>query len=705
MRNAKNFMGRTVLVCGVALTLTAIPVRAWPHLNQGTQYQSQSQNDQNRNDNYQDRNDNDGARQDVANFDRFLDTHPAIEQDLESNPSLVNDANYLEARPELQAYLNAHVQIRAQLQENPNRVIRQESRFEGRQADRDEARGQRPNPDLNQREVGRMDQFFDDHPGVEQQLQQNPSLINDANFLAQHPDLQTFVNAHPRVRAEFAENPSYFMQRENRYEGSEADRDRTNGGAAASGSVRTNGQANGQMNGQQSANAQANAGARAQEDARADANGNADLNEREVGRMDQFFDDHPKIESDLTKNPSLINDNKFLDRNRDLRAFLSEHPQIRAEFAENPNYFMHREDRFEGSAADRDRMSGSARANGQVNGQANGQMNGQGSATAQENARGANPNPDLNQQQVGLTDQFFDDHPKIEKQLEKNPSLINNDKFVNHNRDLSRFLNEHPEVREEFAGNPNYFMHRENRFEGTARDRNADRDRMNGSARANGQANGQVNGQGSATAQENADQANPNPDLNRQQVGLMDQFLDDHAGIEKQLEKNPSLINNDKYVDNHKDLDRFLSQHPEVREEFAENPNYFMHRENRFEGTARDRNADRDADRGTYPDRDNDRDAADMHKFLEKHKDVAKDLDRDPGRASDERYLSHHKDLRRFFDQHEHARAEFARNPHNFMNREHRFDRDNDHRLENRQMDKNRNKNLKNRENLDRRNQ
>src|SRR5690348_17030510 len=179
MRNAKNFMGRTVLVCGVALTLTAIPVRAWPHQNQTPQYQNQNnqnQNDQDRNDNDQGQNDNGAARQDndartpdVANFDRFLDAHPAIEQDLESNPSLVNDANYLESRPELQAYLSAHVQIRAQLQENPNRVIRQESRFEGRQADRDEARGQNPNPDLNQREAGRMDQFFDDHPDVEQQ--------------------------------------------------------------------------------------------------------------------------------------------------------------------------------------------------------------------------------------------------------------------------------------------------------------------------------------------------------------------------------------------------------------------------------------------------------------------------------------------------------------------------------------------------------
>jgi len=103
-----------------------------------------------------------------------------------------------------------------------------------------------------------MDQWLDEHPDVEQQLQQNPALINDSNFLAQHQGLQAFLNDHPRIREEFTENPSYFMQRENQFEGTGADRDRmrTNAGVAP-------------------------------------ANPNPDLNQREVGRMDQFFDDHP----------------------------------------------------------------------------------------------------------------------------------------------------------------------------------------------------------------------------------------------------------------------------------------------------------------------------------------------------------------------------------------------------------------------------
>src|SRR5262249_54057082 len=35
------------------------------------------------------------TRQELLNFDRFLDSHPAIDQDLKKNPALANDAAYL----------------------------------------------------------------------------------------------------------------------------------------------------------------------------------------------------------------------------------------------------------------------------------------------------------------------------------------------------------------------------------------------------------------------------------------------------------------------------------------------------------------------------------------------------------------------------------------------------------------------------------
>jgi hypothetical protein len=383
----------------------------------------------------------------------------------------------------------------------------------------------------------------------------------------------------------------------------------------------------------------------------------------EVSNFDRFLDNHPDIEQQLETKPSLVNDAGYVRSQPDLQDYLNAHPRIKAELQENPDYFMRRENRFERTRADRDRV------------------------------RAQNPNPDLTTQEVSRMDQFLDDHRNIEKQLAQKPSLINDKGYLEHHKDLARFLDEHPQVREEFAENPQYFMQRENQFEGTA----ADRDRT---SRTN--VNPPPN-----TAPANPAPANPNPDLTTQQVSRMDQFLDDHPDIEKQLAKKPSLVDDKGYLDHHKDLARFLDEHPQVREEFAENPNSFMRRESQFEGSAADRDAvrtDRDRD---VNDAVNNKDLGDMHKFLDKHKSIAKDLDKEPSRANDQKYLDHHKDLRAFFDQHEHVRTEFAANPQHFMQREHEFERHDDHRLENRRtdQDKKENKNLDHRADTDHREQ
>src|SRR5262245_41511566 len=75
------------------------------------------------------------------------------------------------------------------------------------------------NPDLTTRQLSAFDQFLDEHPDVAKQLQSNPSLVNNQEFLEDHAQLQTFLNSHPELREEFKENPSLFMQRERQFEG------------------------------------------------------------------------------------------------------------------------------------------------------------------------------------------------------------------------------------------------------------------------------------------------------------------------------------------------------------------------------------------------------------------------------------------------------------------------------------------------------
>lgn len=53
--------------------------------------------------------------------------------------------------------------------------------------------------------------FFDSHPNVARALRQNPSLIDDPNWVAQHPALQHYLNTHPNVRHDFKDHPYWFM--------------------------------------------------------------------------------------------------------------------------------------------------------------------------------------------------------------------------------------------------------------------------------------------------------------------------------------------------------------------------------------------------------------------------------------------------------------------------------------------------------------
>jgi hypothetical protein len=69
--------------------------------------------------------------------------------------------------------------------------------------------------------VERFDNFLDSHPDVNQALSKNPRLIDDPQFIANHPGLHEYLEKHPRVREAFRDHPDRFMHRERRYEVSE----------------------------------------------------------------------------------------------------------------------------------------------------------------------------------------------------------------------------------------------------------------------------------------------------------------------------------------------------------------------------------------------------------------------------------------------------------------------------------------------------
>lgn len=283
----------------------------------------------------------------------------------------------------------------------------------------------------------------------------------------------------------------------------------------------------------------------------------------EVMLMDQFLDAHSSIDQQLQANPQLINDQAFLKNNPALAQFLSSHPKVTQAFDQHPEFLMRAADRLQ-----------------------NRQLRGD----------------------VEVFDQFLDTNPAIAKQLEANPSLINNASYLNSHPVLRAYLSDHPLIREEFTQNPSFFMKDEARF----------------------------------------DASGDNP----ASIQTMDAYLDKHHNEARDLNAYPARVNDSDYLAHHKDLADFLKKHPDVRVEFTHNPSAFMHQESSFDACAQ------------------------MDDFLGHHRDIAKDLNSNPDNVKDASYLNHHRDLKAFLSKNPGVSDQFANNPGDFMNRERRFDGD-----------------------------
>jgi hypothetical protein len=237
---------------------------------------------------------------------------------------------------------------------------------------------------------------------------------------------------------------------------------------------------------------------------------------------------------------------------------------------------------------------------------------------------------DITERDVAEMDHFLDHHPEIAEQLRKDPALIDNAKFVEDHPALAQYLQEHPGVRKEFDSNPNAFMHAEERY---------DRSREAG--------------------------GHYNFGITREEVASMDNFLDKHPEIAEQLRRDPSLIDNKRFVADHPALQEYLQEHPRVSAEFHEHPNAFMHDEERYD-RREDARAYGDRDRDHDFDRDRDRDRREMGtfgEFLRGHTTTADALNNDPTLANNREFLETHPDLREYLKAHPGMQQQLSANP------------------------------------------
>ncbi len=301
-----------------------------------------------------------------------------------------------------------------------------------------------------------------------------------------------------------------------------------------------------------------------------------DITRREVAEMDRFLDAHPEIDQQLRKDPSLIDNQKWVANHPALQEYLQNHPQVADAFRANPNLFMRDENRY-------DRQT------------------------------------DINHRDVAEMDRFLDSHPEIAEQLRKDPSRIDNRQWVANHPALQEYLHSHPQVAEAFRSNPNAFMHDENRY-----------DRQT--------------------------------DINHRDLAEMDRFMDSHPEIAEQLRKDPSLIDNRQWVANHPALQEYLHSHPQVAEAFRSAPNAFMRDEDRY-----DRNdGDRDRDDRMIARGGDDRNRGELTgfgQFLGGHSGVAAELAKDPSLANNKEYLATHPELDEYLKAHPTMSQQLAANP------------------------------------------
>jgi hypothetical protein len=146
---------------------------------------------------------------------------------------------------------------------------------------------------------------------------------------------------------------------------------------------------------------------------------------------------------------------------------------------------------------------------------------------------------DADRYELRAFEEFSTNHPWIANKLCERPSRANDKEFLEDNKELRFWLQDHPRAREEFREDARAFMDRVRDFERygwNGGDRRWDSDR---------------------------------------EIASFDRFLDGHPRAQD-LYRNPSLVNSADYLEDHKELREFLRDHPALRDELRVNPRALM---------------------------------------------------------------------------------------------------------------------------------
>jgi len=147
------------------------------------------------------------SRAELSRFDRgYLDEHPEVARELAKNPGLVDDPKFMAQHPGLRNFVQNHPEIKEDLKQHPDAFMDREQRFEHNGGD------------ISRAEAASGDRFLDSHPQITEALRKDPKLIDNKQFVQNHPELREYLKNHPGVREDWKQNPNAFMKRQRQFE-------------------------------------------------------------------------------------------------------------------------------------------------------------------------------------------------------------------------------------------------------------------------------------------------------------------------------------------------------------------------------------------------------------------------------------------------------------------------------------------------------
>jgi hypothetical protein len=221
-----------------------------------------------------------------------------------------------------------------------------------------------------------FERYLDEHWETAQELYQDPDLINDRKYVRNHEALRNWLQDHSEAAREIRDNPRAVLWRERGRRSAETGRD----------------------------------------------DSSTTLTDRQRRGWDDFLDDHRAIARDLSRDPDLVNDTRYVHDHEPLDDWFHEHREAAAIIMANPNAYISR------------------------------------------SSRSSESNPDSGQptaSDIQSFEQYLDQNWEVADALYREPDLIKSRGFLRDNPSLEDWMRAHPAAARAIRERPQDYLWRQ----------------------------------------------------------------------------------------------------------------------------------------------------------------------------------------------------------------------------------------------------